>query len=447
MTAPLALSHPGATSSDDGQHGPHPLRRIAWLSLLTIGLGFGGLVGWASVAELDSAVPAPGVIVAAGKRKTVSLLDAGILRDLLVAEGDRVSAGQVLMRLDDVQARAAVDQAAAQYWGAMAQATRLQAEALDHRTFEFPDELKQAASDPAIAAEMEAERHLFDARWAAFDSAEQIGRRKIAQLQATETALQTQIRETALRLQLFSQDLHATRDLLAKGWATRVHANELERAGSELRGQLSDLAGRLSETRDLIAQTELEITNAAQSRRSDITKDRTTAQAQLADGGSRLRAARDLLDRRVVVAPEAGVVTDLKFFTPGSSISAGQPVLDLVPADPGLLVEAMVAPTDIEHVHVGQAVNVRLTAYKAHQVPVVTGHVVYVSADRQLDAQNQPVFKARAALDPDALKGLHNVELYAGMPADVLIIGGERTALDYLISPIRDSIRHAMHED
>jgi HlyD family secretion protein len=107
----------------------------------------------------------------------------------------------------------------------------------------------------------------------------------------------------------------------------------------------------------------------------------------------------------------------------------------------------MVAPTDIEHVHVGQAVNVRLTAYKAHQVPVVTGHLVYVSADRQIDPQNQPVFKARATLDADALKGLHGVALYAGMPADVLIIGGARTALDYLISPIRDSMGHAMHED
>jgi HlyD family secretion protein len=443
MNAQLALP-----LTSDPEVPAHPLRRIALLSLLTIGLGFGGLVGWASVAELDSAVPAPGVIVSAGKRKTVSLLDAGILKQLLVAEGDTVKAGQVLMRLDDVQARAAVDQAAAQYWGAMAQATRLQAEALDQRSLSFPSDLQQAAAgDPAIAAEMDAERHLFDARWAAFDSTEQIGHRKIAQLQATATALDSQIRETALRLQLYSQDLRATRELLAKGWATRVHANELERAGSELRGQLSDLAGRLSETRELISQTELEIVNAAQSRRSDITKDRTAAQAQLADAGSRLRAARDVLERRDVLAPEDGVVTDLKFFTPGSSISAGQPVLDLVPTDAGLLIEAEVAPTDIEHVHVGQAVNVRLTAYKTHQVPVVTGHLVYVSADRQLDPQNQPVFKARAALDPDALKGLHNVQLYAGMPADVLIIGGERTALDYLISPIRDSIRHAMHED
>jgi HlyD family secretion protein len=449
MTAPVLLPNPVPNLGwDVGAVAPNPLRRIVMLSVLTIVLGFGGMLGWAATSQLQIAVPAPGVIVAAGRRKTVSLMDGGILQQLLVAEGDKVAAGQVLLRLDDVQASATVDEAAAQYWGAMAQATRLQAEALDSRTLTFPPELQDAAgADPAIAAELEAERHSFEARWATFDSTAQIGHRRIEQQRATEFALQGQIREVGLRLQLFAQDQNATRDMLAKGLATRVHANELERAAAELRGQLSDLAGRLAETRQLIAQTELEILNAAQSRRADITKDRSTVQAQMADAAGRLRAARDILARRVVTAPEAGVVTDLKFFTPGSSIGAGQPVLDLVPADSSLLVEAMVAPTDIEHVRVGQAVNIRLTAYKAHQVPVVTGHLVYVSADRLLDAQNQPVFKVRAALDASALNGLHGVALYAGMPADVLIIEGARSALDYLISPIKDSIRHAMHED
>jgi HlyD family secretion protein len=425
----------------------NPLRRVIMLSLLTIIIGFGGMLTWASVSQLEIAVPAPGVIVAAGRRKTISLMDPGILKQLLVAEGDQVAAGQVLLRLDDVQANAAVDQAAAQYWEAMAQATRLQAEALDSRTLTFPPELQRAAANPAIAAVLEAERHSFDARWATFDGTQQIGRRRIDQQRATEAALQGEIREVALQLQLYAQDQIATREMLGKGLATRVHAHELERAAAELRGQLNDLAGRLAETGQIIAQTELEILNAAQSRRTDITKDRSTVQAQMADAASRLRAAQDLLERRTITAPEAGVVTDLKFFTPGSSIVAGQPVLDLVPADSALLVEAMVAPTDIEHVRVGQPVNIRLTAYKAHQVPVVTGHLVYVSADRLLDAQNQPIFKVRAALDADALKGLHGVALYVGMPADVLIIEGARSALDYLISPIKDSIRHSMHEE
>jgi HlyD family secretion protein len=121
--------------------------------------------------------------------------------------------------------------------------------------------------------------------------------------------------------------------------------------------------------------------------------------------------------------------------------------MDLVPLDPRLLIEADVAPTDIEHVRVGQKVNVRLTAYKAHQVPVITGRLVYVSPDRQMTPQNEPAFKVRAELDEKALDGLPDVAITAGMPADVLIIGRERTALSYLISPIRDSIHHAMREE
>jgi HlyD family secretion protein len=428
------------------KHGEPSLRRIALLSLLTIVAGIGGLLLWASIARLDSAVPAAGVFISAGMRKTISLLDNGILRELDAREGDRVAAGQVLLRLDDSQARAALDQAAAAYWAAAASAARLQAEAMDQRTLAFPRELTDAAREPAVAAQIEAEHHLFDARNEAFDGADRIARRHIEEQQATVASLESQIHEMQLRIGLFESELKGTEVLLAKGLATKVHAMELERDVAELRGAQSDLAGREAETKQQIAQSELGIINAAQARRADITKDRTGAQAQIADAAARMRAARDTLDRQEVRAPEAGVVTDLHYVTPGSSIVAGQPVLDLVPLGDKLLVEAHVAITDIENVHVGQKVNVRLTAYKAHQVPAVTGHLTYVGADRQIDADNTPYFLVRAQLDPDALHGLHEVSLYPGMPADVLILGGERTALDYFIAPIRESIRHGMNE-
>jgi HlyD family secretion protein len=435
LAAPTA-AHPGEPS----------LRRIAVLSLLTIVVGIGGLLTWAAVARLDSAVPAPGVIVSAGKRKTITLQDAGILKELAVKEGDHVAANQTLFRLDDAQARAALDQASGAYWGAVADAARLQAEALDQRTLEFQPDLLAAAHDPAIAAQIEAERHLFEARNASFDGADRIARKKIAEEEATVASLQSQIHEMALRIGLYESELRGTQELVAKGFATKFHALELQRNVAELRGAQGDLSGRLAEMKQEIGQTELEIINAAQARRSDIGKDRTAAQGLIADAGARMRAARDTLTKLDIRAPEPGIVTDIKFFTPGSSIAAAQPVMDLVPLDAGLLVEANVSPTDIENVHVGQKVNIRLTAYKAHQVPVVTGHLVYVGADRQMDAMNQPFFLVRAQLDPDALKDLHGVDLYAGMPADALILGGERSALDYLISPIRDSIRHGMNE-
>jgi HlyD family secretion protein len=427
---------------------PEPsLRRVALLSLLTIVLGFGGLLGWASLARLDSAVPATGVIVAAGKRKTVSLLDAGILKSLLVQEGDRVAAGQVLLQLDDVQARSAAQEAAGQYWGGIAHAARLQAEALDQRDMALPPDLRTAAADPGIAAEVDAETHAFHARWAAYDGAIAIQRRKIEQLRAQVTALQDQIDQVSARIGYFEDELRGVDYLLARGFATKPRALELHRNVAELRGQRSDLAGRLADAGQTIAQSELEIIATGNDRRTEIAKDRADTETALASAAQRLVAARDLLAKRVVTAPEDGIVTDLHFFTAGSSIGAGQPILDLVPADQHMLVEGSVAPNDIEHVHAGQRVNVRLTSYKAHRVPVVTGHLVYVAADRQNDAHNDPMFLVRAELDPGALSGLKDVTLYPGMPADILIIGGERSVLDFLISPIRDSIRHAMNEE
>ena len=422
------------------------LRRIAWLAILTIVLGFGGLVGWAAIARIDSAVPASGVIVAAGKRKTVSLLDSGILKSLLVQEGDRVSAGQILLRLDDVQARAAADQAFAQFWGAAARAARLRAEALDERTLTLPLDLTGEAGNPAIAPLIAGEQHLFAARWEAYDGALGIIGKRIGQQNALIAALDSQITEHSRRIGTYEEELRGVEYLLARGFATKTRAFELRRNAAELRGQQFDLAGRRAEARQLIGQTELEIIATGNNRRSDINKERSDLEAVLADSAQRLRAARDLLSKRDITAPEDGTVTDIHFFTPGSSIGAGQPILDIVPAGEHLLVEGAVSPMDIEHVLAGQAVNVRLTAYKAHQVPVLTGRLVYVAADRQNDAHNEPMFLVRAELDPDALKNYPGVTLTSGMPADVLIISGERSVLDFLIAPIRDHVRHAMKE-
>jgi HlyD family secretion protein len=424
------------------------LRRIAIASVLTVAIGFGGLGTWASLTPLDSAVSAQGLFVAAGKRKTVSLMDGGILKQLLVKEGDTVREGQTLLLLDDVQLRTAMNQAKALYWGAVARAARLEAETQDRRQLVMPEDvLAQAGKDPAIAALVQAERNLFSSRWDTFDGNARIGGRKIEQLQAQVISLQAQIVHLNTRLELTQEESHSIEYLLRDHLEVRSKSLEARRAIAELQGAIGDSAGRLAEAGHMTEQTKLEMANYGETRRSDAAKDLQETQAAKADAAQRLRAAEDLLTKREVLAPEAGTITDIKSFTPGSSISPGQPVLDIVPADQRLLIEAPIVPTDIEHVHVGQRVNVRLSAYKAHRVPTVEGRLVYVAADRQLDAQNNPVVYVRAELDPDALKPFPGVQVYPGMPADVLIIGGERSALDFIISPIRDGMRHGMREE
>jgi HlyD family secretion protein len=449
MTTARAYAGP-AIQGDLGEDAfPAPsLRRIAVASALTVMLGFGGFGLWASLTPLDSAVPAPGAFVAAGKRKTVSLLDSGILQELLVREGERVTAGQKLLILDDVQVRTAMNQAKAQYWGAAAKAARLDAETQNRRQLVMPaDVLDAAAHDPAVASLVHAEQSLFASRWETFDGNTRISVRKTEQLEAQAAALQVQIRSLNTRLALMDEEFRGVESLLKHGFAPKTRALEMRRIMAELQGALGDAAGRLAESRAAIEQTKLELANFAETRRSDGSKDLQETKAIMADADQRLHAAQDLLQKREILAPESGTVTDIKYFTPGSSIIAGQPVLDIVPADNHLLIEASVSPTDIEHVHVGQRVNVKLSAYKAHRVPTIEGRLVYVGADTQQNPRGDPVFLVRAELDPDALKPFPGVAVYAGMPADVLIIGGERTALDFIISPIRDGMRHGMREE
>ena len=424
------------------------LRGIAVASVLTLVIGFGGLVTWAGLTTVDSAVPAAGVIVTSDKRKTISLLDSGILRELLVHEGDKVAAGQVLLRLDDAQIKATRAQAYVQYWSAVARAARLEAEAEDKRELALSDALRMAAAgNRDIAAAAGAEANQFRNRWSALDASVRVQERKIAQQQAQMSALRAQIAAHGTRLGLIQEELKGVDFLLAKGLSTKPRQLALMREEADLRGQIGALGGELVQAQQAIAQVQLEIINAGEARRSDISKERAETQAVRAEAEQRLAAADDLLRKREVIAPEAGTVTDIKYFTPGSSIVAGQPVMDLVPESAKMLVEGRVSPGEVEHLAVGQRVNVRLSAYKTHRVPVITGRLTYVGADRQTDPNNAPFFLVRAEIDADALTDKPGVVLLPGMPADVLIVNGERSVLAFLVSPITDSIHRSMKEE
>jgi HlyD family secretion protein len=432
----------------EAESPPPSFRRIVLASLCTIGLGFGGFFAWAFTAQLDNAIPANGSIVVQSKRKTVSILEGGTLKEILVKEGDKVSAGQVLLRLDDTQAQAQLGQVKAQYWAAVAKSARLQAELRDERLFAFPEEfLLAAAADRAIGGIAENERRLFAARWETYDGTVAVQRKKIAQIHEQIASLKAQNAAATTRLALIEEELRGVTTLLAKGYATKPRALDLQRQRAEVAGNLGAFAGRQAELEQMIGQAELELISITNTRRSDAAKEQQEAQSAIADLSEKLRGASDVVFHKEVIAPEPGVVTDLKFFTSGSSITPNQPILDIVPAEDRMVVEVAVRPDDVEHVHVGQKANIRLTAYKQHKVPVLSGRLVYVAADRQQDQKGEPFFTARAELDQRELASLADVKLYPGMPAEVLIIGGERRAIDYFISPITDSFRRALREE
>ncbi len=426
---------------------PEPsLRRIALVAALTVLLGFGGLGAWAFAARLDRAVLASGTVVVQGKRKTISLLESGILRELLVREGQRVNPGQPLLRLDDTQASAAAGQAHARLWAASARVARLVAEQEGAPQVAFPaDLLAAAAADPGVAGFVESERRLFAARQRSLEGAIAVLDRRILQQRAQIESLVAQGQAGAVQSRLTRDELDGVNRLLAAGFATRTRAMELQRREAELRGSLAQLSGREAEAREAISQAEAEISSLRQVRLAEIAASLQETRGQLAESAERMRGAADLLARAVVLSPEGGVVSDIRFNTLGGTVGAGQPVLDIVPQEDTLVIEAQVSPVDAEGLHPGQAASVRLSAFNARRVPPVPGRLTYVSADRQLSPQGDPLFLVRVLLDADALAALNlAAPLTPGMPAEVHIIRGERRAIDYIAAPFLDAMRRSM---
>jgi HlyD family secretion protein len=425
------------------------LRKVMMTGALAVGIGFGGFFGWACFADLDAAAIAPGTIVADSQRKTISHLEGGILRAMLVKESDVVRVGQPLMHLDDTQVRAQIAQIQTQHWAAQVRVARLRAEQANATVLEIPAEVTAAAAgNPAAADSIVSERGMFAARRERNDGLLAVQRKRIAQLHEQIAAIDAQSTATAERMALTEDELRMIKTLVDKGYERRPRLLEMQRVVSELKGRIGELNANRAQAEQGIAAAELEILDVANTRRSEIADDLQKTQAVLADLTERLRGGRDVQRRLTVTAPQDGRVVGVHFLTPGSAIPAGAPILDLVPEHDDLVVEASVSPSDIDSVRAGQPARVRLTAYKQRRVPPVEGVVMSVSPDQLKDQRTgAPYFSARVRLLPAALAKLDHVELYPGMPAEVMITSGARKAIDYFISPITDSMRRSLREE
>lgn len=425
------------------------LRKTVMAGLIAVGVGFGGFFGWAFLADLDSAAIAPGTVIVDSRRKTISHLEGGILKELLVRDGDRVAAGQPLLRLDDTQIQAVLSQLSSQYWSAAFRAERMRAEQAGDTVFTPPALLAAAAAqDPVAADALAAEQRLLTTRGETHAGTLAMQRRRIEQLHQQVKALKAQATATTDRLAYTEDELKSVSALLAKGYERKPRQLELQRLTAELRGALGEIQAREAEVSQAIAGAELEVLNIESTRQTEISEELQRSQTLAADFAERLRSARDILARQVVTAPQAGRVVGLQFVTPGSAVPPGAPILDLVPEDDELVVEAMLAPADIDSVAPGREAFVRLTAYKQRSVPPVRAEVVTVSPDLLTDPRTgQPYYLTRVRLDPAVLEAIADIHLYPGMPAEVLITGTRRKAIDYFLAPLTDSMRRALREE
>jgi HlyD family secretion protein/epimerase transport system membrane fusion protein len=425
-----------------------PVGRPLLAAAIVILIFFGGLGAWATLAPLDSAALAPGRVTVASNRKTVQHLEGGIVKELLVKEGDAVSGDQVLIQLDDTQARARLDLLYSRYDKLLATEARLTAEQASAAEIVFPESLTSRRHQSQVARILDAEKALFEARQRSTEGRIHIFHKRIAQHNKEISGLEAQVAAEDEQLLVIEDERASFEVLFKKGVVGKARLLRLKREAAKLKGERAEHLSMITQARQRIGETELEIIDLKNSMLNQVVGDLRDTQAELVDVSERLKAAEDILVRTDIRAPQAGVVMGLNVHTEAGVIAPGQRLLDIVPEDDTLVIEAQVAPNDIDVVYAGLPSQVRLTAFKQRNTPLLDGNLTRVSADSFTDERSgASYFLARVTIDAAELKKLDGRELYPGMGAEVMIKTGKRTTMDYILAPLTDSLRRAFRED
>jgi HlyD family type I secretion membrane fusion protein len=429
-----------------GQPGAE-LTRLSLAGFGVLALGFLVMIAWAVLAPLSGAIIAPAFVKVDTNRKVVQHQEGGIVKQLLVRDGDRVQMGQTLAVIDDVRLDATLDLLRTQHDGERAKAARLEAERAFLPAVEFPPELAARSGEPKVAEILQREAALFRARREALDSQIVVLHKQISQTEEEANALTGQIAAEGRALRSQREELALNEKLFKQNFVQKTRLMTLERAVAEYEARWAEHRAELAKTRQRGSELELRVLaqrNAYVQSATDELKEITT---RLFDLEERLRPSKDAADRQRIAAPIAGVVVGLRVFNAGAVVGPREVLMEIVPEDKTLVVEARIRPEDINHVRKGSDAEVRLTAYKQRTTPLVAGSVNYVSADRMLDPQTgTPYYVVQVEVPARALEEAGNLRMQAGMPAEVYIRTDSRSTFDYLLAPVTAYLRRGMRE-
>ena len=435
-------------SNDAPQRRKRSFQRQATWGLGLIGLVFVGVGGWAAVAPLSSAAIAPGKISVEGDVKTIQHLEGGIVRDIKVRDGDLVAPGQLLLRLDDTQARADRDALDGQIAALDAIATRLEAERDELDALAFDDVLLAIADvDAEVDEQLATQRRLFETKRDRAQNQEDIELRRIDQKQEEIKGLTSQLAAQRRQAKLIGDELRILRPAAQRGVVPRRDLLERERRAAEIAGEEGRIVAEIARAKQSIAESEVKIIEQKNEALSGATDELQRIQAQLTTLRDERRAAEDILRRVDIIAPRSGVVVGLAVTTPGGVIDPGEDLMQIVPQDENLVVSARISPTDIDAVRSGLVAEVRLLAFNMRRTPTLEAEVKRVSADLFEDDQSgESYYEATIELNAESLAA-SGAQLYTGMPVEAMIVTGERTALDYIAEPIFASANRAFREE
>jgi protease secretion system membrane fusion protein len=438
------------TSNDnEGPRVSSDTRALARTGLMVLAIGFGGFLLWAGFAPLDEGVPTLGMVTLDTKRKTVQHLSGGLVKEVLVQEGQQVKEGQPLLRLDGAVAKANFEAVRQRYLGYRAMQSRLFAEQAGNGVINFHPDVKAAMNDPLIQQQVSTQQQLIQARRAALAADLQGIEESIQGLKEQLGSYQNILVQRRSQLALLTEELTNTRGMVKEGYAPRNRQLELERMVAESNASIADLTGNSMR----ISRQVAELTQRSVARKQEYRKE---IESQLADvtrevqsDAEKFLAVTADLDRMEIKSPANGQVVGLTVQTVGAVLQPGQKLLDVVPNQQTLLLEAHIPPHLIDKVQTGLMADIRFNSFAHSPQLVVDGKVMSVSGDLLSDPQ-QPQYSyylARVQVTPEGIKTLGARQMQPGMPAEIVIKTGERSLLTYLMHPLTKRMAASMKEE
>lgn len=417
-------------------------RRVGVLIFVLV---FGVFGIWASIAPLDGAAVASGLVTVKSYKKTVQHLEGGIVSEILARSGDRVEAGEALLVMDDTQPLAQLEIASSQFVALTAIESRLIAERDGLDSVSFPEVLSRGDLD--AQQEINAQSQIFNARKDALEGQIEVLEQRAEQLHSRVVGLKALQISKEEQARFYEEEIADVTELLSQGFADKLRLRELERNASRLRGESAELTANIASTEVEIGEAELQKLQLKREFLNEVVSQLGETQTKLKDSTERMNALQDIVSRTVVRAPVAGIVNGMQVHTVGGVIGPGRTIAEIVPQTEDLIIEARVLPIDIDRVAVDQEATIRFSSF-ASSVPTIFGRVLSISADSQIDEKTGVSFYlARIEVTPEGMADLGDLILLPGMPAEVFIATGSRTFMQYLFKPFSNALARSFTED
>jgi epimerase transport system membrane fusion protein len=434
-------------SAADSEKPRSDMHRLVVLGCILLFVHVGAFGVWASTVPLSSAIIATGVVKVLSKRKAVQHLEGGIVKAVFVRENEQVESGQLLAELDTTQIEASIAVLETKLFADMAIEARLEAEQNGAKKISFPEELRANAFRPEARLAIQSQEAEFTARAASLDGERKLIDQQTLQLEYMIRGVEDNTHGLGRQLAFLRDEIKDMDVLLEKGLARKPRTLALKRTEADVEAQMARNAASVAETRTKIAELDDRRRQLVYARIQDIAKQRHTTREEIGDVRYRLAALRDKLARSELRAPERGIVVGLNTKNLNAVLGPRETLLEIVPVQDRLIIEATLRPTDRDEVYVGQPARVRILAFNLRRTPTLTGKVMAVSADALTD-QKTGLTYYQAEVELIAAPELKSYlsSLQPGMPVEVFLETGERTFAEYLLQPIKLRVNRAFRE-